>query len=120
MKFYFASRYRNKEKLLKFTQSLSAKKHKVVSSWLQIGSLKPYENNREHSQKMAAKIVREIKSCDVFVLLSDRAGTDMFIEFGLAVAFNKKIYVVGKWNKRSLMHFYPSIIQLDKIEEVLN
>ncbi len=120
MKFYFASRYRNKEKLLKAADLLIAKKHKVVSSWLHAGSFKPYENNREHSRKMAAKITREIKSCDVFVLLSDRAGTDMFIEFGLAVAFDKKIYVVGKWNKRSLMHFHPQIKHVDTIEEVIS
>lgn len=119
MKFYFASRYRNREKLLKFSTLLVDKKHKIVSSWLNVGSLKPYEENREHSRRMAAKITREIKSCDVFVLISDRAGTDMFIEFGLAAAFGKKIYVVGKWNKRSLMHFHPNIRHISKIEELL-
>jgi hypothetical protein len=119
MKFYLASRYRNKEKLLKFSKLLVKEKHKIVSSWLKIGSLKPYEDNREYSRKIAARIVREIKSCDAFVLVSDRAGTDMFIEFGLAVAFQKKIYVVGRWNKRSLMHFCPSIVHLNKIEELL-
>lgn len=118
MKFYLASRYRNKEKLLKLAQLLAEGKHTVVSSWLGTGSLKPYEENRVHSRKMAAKITREVKACDVFVLLTDRAGTDMFIEFGLAVAFRKKVLLVGKWNKRSLMHFHPQIIQVDSLKDV--
>ncbi len=120
MKFYFASRYRHKEKLLKISKLLEAKKHKVVSSWLSVPSLKPYEENKKESRKMAAQIVREIKSCDVFVLISDRAGTDMFVESGIAIAFKKKIYVVGRWGKRSLMHFHPSIKHIDKLEELLN
>lgn len=119
MKFYLASRYRNKEKLLQFSKLLNLKKHKVVSSWLKEGSLKPYGENREHSRKMATRITKEIKSCDAFVLMSDRAGTDMFIEFGLAVAFDKKIYVVGKWNMRSLMHFHPNIKHFDSLEGIL-
>lgn len=119
MKFYFASRFRNKEKLLSTAKILMQNKHKIVSSWLYTGSLKPYEENREHSRKMAAKIVKEIKSCDAFVLLSDRAGTDMFIEFGLAVAFGKKIFIIGKWNKRSLMHFHPQIKHIDSLVEFI-
>lgn len=68
---------------------------------------------------MAAKIEKEIKSCDVFILISDKAGTDMFVESGLAIAFKKRIYVVGRWNKRSLMHFHPQIKHVDSLEELL-
>lgn len=119
MKFYFASRYRHKEKLLKISKFLEAKKHKVVSSWLYIQSLKPYEENQKQSRKMAAKIEKEIKNCDVFILISDKAGTDMFVESGIAIALKKKIFVVGKWNKRSLMHFHPRIIHVDSLESLI-
>lgn len=120
MKFYFASRYRHKEKLLKISKLLEAKKHKVISSWLRVDSLRPYEEHQKESKAMAARIEKEIKNCEVFVLISDKAGTDMFVESGIAIALKKKIYVVGKWNKRSLMHFHPQIKHVDTIEEVIS
>ncbi len=67
---------------------------------------------------MAKKIESEIKKCDTFVLISDRAGTDMFVELGIATSLKKKIYIVGKWNKRSLMHFHPSIKHVDLLNLV--
>ena len=32
---------------------------------------------------------------------------------------NSRIYVVGKYNKRSLMHFHPFIIHVDSLNDVL-
>lgn len=116
MKFYFASRIKNKEKLLKFSEVLEKNKHKVVSSWMNTGSLKPYEDREKDCKVMAKKIETEIKKCDIFVLISDKAGTDMFVELGIAISLKKKIYIVGKWNKRSLMHFHPSIKHIDSLD----
>jgi nucleoside 2-deoxyribosyltransferase len=119
MKYYFASRYHHREKLLKVADLLIAKKHKVVSSWLWVDSLRPYEENQKESRLMAARIEREIKNCDIFILISDKAGTDMFVEYGIAIALKKKIYIVGKWNKRSLMHFHPHITQIDSLKDII-
>lgn len=119
MKFYFASRYRHKGKLLKIKEQLEIQKHKVVSSWLTIDSLRPYDEHPKECRAMSARIEREIKSCDIFILISDKAGTDMFVELGIAIAQKKNIYVVGKWNKRSLMHFHPQIKHIDTLEEIL-
>ena len=120
MKFYFASRIKNKEKILKISEVLKKNKHSVVSSWLQTPSLKPYEKNKKSCKLMAKKIEHEIKKSDVFVLISDRAGTDMFVELGIAISLNKKIYIIGKWNKRSLMHFHPLINHISSVKELLN
>ncbi len=68
---------------------------------------------------MAARIEREVKNCDIFILISDKAGTDMFVESGIAIALKKKIYIVGKWNKRSLMHFHPNITRVDSLESLI-
>ncbi len=119
MKFYFASRYRHKEKLLKIKEQLEMHKHKVVSSWLTVDSLRPYEERSKECRAMAARIEREIKSCDILVLISDKAGTDMFIESGIAIALKKKIYVVGTWGKRSLMHFHPMITHVSALSDIL-
>lgn len=118
MKFYFASRYRHREKLLKVKEQLEAHKHRVVSSWLTVDSLRPYDERSKECRAMAARIEREIKSCDIFILISDKAGTDMFIESGIAIALKKEIYVIGKWGKRSLMHFHPKIKHVATLSEI--
>ena len=119
MKFYFASRFRHKEKILDISKILESKKHKVVSSWIYNPSLKPYEENEKECRLMAKKIESEIKKSDVFVLISDRAGTDMFVELGIAISLKKKIYVIGKYGKRSLMHFHPGIKNLISMGDLL-
>lgn len=120
MKFYFASRFKNKEKILKISEVLKNNKHKVTSSWLEAPSLKPYSENEKSCRLMANKIENEIKKSDILVLLSDRAGTDMFVELGMAISLKKKIYIVGKWNKRSLMHFHPSIKHTTSLKDLVN
>lgn len=120
MKFYFASRFRHKAKILEISKLLESKKHKVVSSWINNPSLKPYEENEKQCRLMAKKIESEIKKSDIFVLISDRAGTDMFVELGIAISLKKKIYVVGKYGKRSLMHFYPEIKHIFSIKDLFD
>lgn len=66
---------------------------------------------------MAKKIEKEIKKCDTFILISDRAGTDMFVELGIAIGLRKKVYVVGGHNKRSLMHFHPHVHHIEGLNE---
>jgi len=118
MKWYFASRTRHQETISKIYQTLRNKGHTVVFDWTQLKIVKPYE---EHSCKAIAEdISTSIPNADIFVLISDAAGTDMFVELGIALAHKKKIYVVGEHNKRSLMHFHPSIIHVDTIKEVLD
>ncbi len=119
MKIYFTSRYKNKEKILSLTDILEKNKHKVVSSWINEPLLKPYSQNEKQCGLMAKKIEAEIIKSDIFILISDRAGTDMFVELGIAIACNKKIFIVGKYNKRSLMHFYPKIKHINTMDDLL-
>ena len=119
MKFYFASRFRYKEKISEISKLLESKKHKVISSWINSPSLKPYEENEKECRLMAKNIESEIKKCDVFVLIDDRAGTDMFVELGIAISLKKKIYVVGKYGKRSLMHLHPQIKNMLSMDDLL-
>ncbi|MEZ4103576.1 MAG: hypothetical protein R3B55_03455 [Candidatus Paceibacterota bacterium] len=118
MKFYFASRFKKKNELLRLRDSLEKEKHKVISSWIDAPSLKPYSDNKKKCSLMAKKIESEIKKCDVFVLLSDKSGTDMFVELGIAAALKKKIYIIGKHNQRSLMHFHPLFKHVDSVEKL--
>src|SRR3989338_6338937 len=87
--------------------------------------MKPYNENSNQSSLVAKEISVALKDVDIFVLITDEAGTDMFIELGIVIGRwldnNKtKIYAVGKFNDRSLMHFHPAIKRVDKLSNVFS
>ncbi len=121
MNWYFASRMRHREKLVKVAECLEKKGEKVVSSWLYEDSLKPYQENLEKVQVIAQEVVSSLSKTDIFVLVSDPEGTDMFIELGACLARNTgavKIYIVGEYSKRSLMQLHPAIFHVADLREL--
>ena len=122
MKWYFAARMERMELVKTWISRLEKKGHSIAYDWTSIENIRPYLENREKTAQVADQITKSIPDCDVFVLLSDAAGTDMFVELGIALASPKKprIYAVGKHNKRSLMHLHPEIIHADSMKEVFN
>ena len=125
MEWYFASRRRHKEFIDKIVNFLESQNHSVVYEWSKLGRLKPYHKNSDKSSLVAREIGNALKDVDIFVLISDEAGTDMFIELGIVIREwmqNKKIkiYIVGKFNDRSLMHHHPSIKRVNKIRDVFS
>lgn len=124
MKWYFASRTRHKDIIKSVGKLLEKYNHNIIFNWTSLDKLIPYDKNEDLCKDISQKISSSIKDSDIFVLISDPEGTDMFIELGIAIssfAKNKspKIYVVGEYNKRSLMHFHPSIIHMNSLKEVL-
>ena len=125
MKWYFASRMRHKEAIDNIVNFLKSQNHKVVYEWSKLDSMKPYPENSNQSSLVAKEISVALKDVDIFVLITDEAGTDMFIELGIVIGRwldnNKtKIYSVGKFNDRSLMHFHPAIKRVDKLRDVFS
>jgi len=125
MKWYFSSRTRHKDTIKSIGELLNKYNHKMNFNWTLLNKLTPYYKNEHLCEEIANKISSAIKDSDVFVLISDKEGTDMFIELGIAIKSflqnNKpKIYIVGKYNKRSLMHFHPSINHVFSLKEVFN
>ena len=125
MKWYFASRVRHKETINKIADFLKFQNQQVVSEWSKLGSLKPYNENSDKSTSFAKNVGNSLKDTDIFVLIVDEAGTDIFVELGIVIGRwlenNKiRIYIVGKFNDRSLMHFHPAIKQIDKLSDVFS
>ena len=123
MKWYFASRRRHEDKIKYLIENLSDFGHESSFDWTSLGSMKPYEENEEICKENAYRISKAIRESEVFVMISDKEGTDMFFELGLGVGNNidkgsPRVYVVGKYNNRSLMHFHPSINRVKSIEAV--
>lgn len=121
MKWYFAARVRHKEKLVEVFDCLKNKGEEVVSDWVYQKSLKPYSENLEEVQKLATNITEAIKETDIFVLISDLEGTDMFVELGICLARDAgrvKIYIIGEHSKRSLMQLHLAITHVADLKEL--
>ena len=123
MKWYFASRIRHKDTIKSLGQILKKHGHQFSFDWSSLPSLKPYKDHAKDCRELANSVGESLKDTDIFVLISDEAGTDMFIEIGIAIGINManknlKIYNVGPHNQRSLMQFYPSINGVDTLEEI--
>jgi hypothetical protein len=125
MKWYFASRMRHKESIGKVESLLKAQNHEIGYEWSKLDSLKPYNENANKVSLLAKEISLSLSDVDIFVLIADEGGTDMFIELGIAIAkwvnsANIRIYAVGNFNDRSLMHFHPAIKRVNKLSEVFS
>lgn len=124
MKWYFAGRVRHKEKLKEIFKYLEIKGETVVSDWVYEGSHKPYSENLEKVQVLARRVVTSLLDTDIFVLISDPEGTDMFVELGVCLGKSKidpdsiRIYIVGEYSKRSLMQLHPSVQHFENIQEL--
>jgi hypothetical protein len=123
MKWYFASRTRHRERIKEISGFLSKKGEAVLSDWVHEDSLRPYGENLDKVHSLSKRVVGSILDADIFVLISDPEGTDMFVELGIALG-NKavqngiRIYIVGEHARRSLMQLHPSIIHTDTIGDV--
>jgi hypothetical protein len=124
MKWYFASRVRHTEKLIQVCKFLESQNHEIGSTWVYGKSLKPYHENVAEVQKVGTENSLEILKSDIFVMISDPEGTDMFVELGIALGKNitglgvPKIYIVGEYSKRSLMQLHPAVIHVDTLNQV--
>ncbi len=124
MKWYFASRTRHKEKIGLLKKILEENNNSVTFDWTSTDDFNSSNNDYKRYKEISEKISKDVSNADIFVLISDPAGTDMFVELGIAINnymnknLQKKIYVVGKYNKRSLMHFHPSITHVNSIKEI--
>ena len=124
MKWYFACRTRHTEKLVAVTHLLESNGETVRSDWVFVGNLAPFEENLEKVQEVMSHNTEAILDTDVFVLISDPEGTDMYTELGVALGKraaakdSPRIYIVGEHSKRSPMQLHPAIVRVETLAEV--
>ncbi len=53
------------------------------------------------------------------MLFTDQAGTGMHTELGVALAENKKVFVIGKHLNTNIFFFHPSIKRLNSINDLV-
>lgn len=124
MNWYLASRMRHRETIKKINSLLKSKNQNISYEWAELKTLKPYPENKTECSKVAKEISESISNTDIFILISDKEGTDMFIELGIILEKwrdnkLKKVYILGKHKDRSLMHFHPAIKKEETLKEIL-
>jgi len=124
MKWYFASRTKHAPALSQVKNELRKQGHTILYDWTVLGTLKPYKANTQAAGEVARQIIEVLNDVDVFVLLIDEGGTDMFVELGAALHTwhtrqkHMRIYAVGQYTDRSLMHCHPAIQTCETVEQV--
>lgn len=124
MKFYIAARLRQKERVKLLIDQLGKLGHKSITPWLNDKNIKPYEKHASLAKKYALKCIMAIRKCDIFILLSDRSGTGMYTEFGIAILLNilfkrPQIYIIGKYFSGTIFFFHPSIKRLGGVNKLI-
>ncbi len=125
MKWYFASRTRYKEKINLIIKTLENVGETISYNWSSGAMFIFSEDTKKEMSNMAKDIGLAIRDTDIFVLISDKQGIDMFVELGLMLhhcLYNPKakIYIIGEYGKRSLMSLHPGIKHLDSLRDVFN
>ncbi len=124
MKIYIAARFGKKQEVRNLYELLKERGHEITLDWTTHEFIKPFEDNQEIAEKYSVEDIEGVRNSDVFILLTDEAGTGMYVELGAAIFSNiefgkPKIYVIGEYTSRSMFYFHPSVNRRKSIEEVL-
>lgn len=125
MNVYVAAVFEKRQEVRDVYARLRERGHTIAEDWTQHQPVKPYDQNAERSCAYAMADITAARSCDVFILLSDAAGTGMYIELGAAISSHlergmPRVYVIGDHAARSLFYFHPSVARRQTLDEVLD
>lgn len=117
MKIYLASRFERQTELRVYAGQLRAAGHIVTARWLVEESdvvLKSgWASDPNVLIKFAQADLKDIEDCDLFAVFTHdgMARGGMHVELGYALAFNKRVMVIGP--RPTLFHFLPHVLQFD-------
>lgn len=118
MKIYIASHSR--ELALEIEQQIKHNtNHKIVSRWIYC----PFNPTNSYSlsdrQRIAEEDVNDVKSCDLLVLQSgeEKYPGGKFVELGIALGLNKKVYVIGR--EENMLIYYKDITICSTINDFI-
>lgn len=100
--------------------------------WTTLPVMKPFEDHIEEATLAAEAMARAVMECDILIVLFADAGIGFHIESGGALVASiiqtfiggaskqKKIYIVGEGNGRSIFYFHKSVKRLPDVSALLN
>lgn len=103
----------------------------IVYDWTRMPVAKPFEDHLEESTQAAEAMAKAVMECDILIVLFAQAGIGFHIETGGALVASiiqsfiggkqkqKKIYVVGEGNDRSIFYFHKSVQRIPDVSTLL-
>ena len=132
MKIYLAARYSRRAELLVYAGQLREAGHEVTSTWLQGEHQLANRHNTAGAVEAATDTVpmvaqpfaladyADVWAADVVVSFTEapRSGASRggrHVEFGLALAWNKSVVIVGP--RENVFHTLPQVVRLNDFQE---
>lgn len=125
MRFYIASRTAKIKEVKEIYNQIREKGYEISYDWTKIPNIgRPFDQIPEITKGHVKKIIKGIRDSDVFIMISDKEGTDMYGELASAISFNSmnkkpKVFVLGSNLSPSVFPFHPSVKIKRSIEEIL-
>lgn len=113
MKFYVASKFENQLTVGNIIQRLTEKGHVNTYDW---------RGNEDLTEKAAMEDADGVYQADfvVGVFIDNYIYKGAICEIGMALAWNKTIYILGDWLDAMIFMKLPNIIKIKSIEEIPN
>lgn len=124
-KIYLAGRYSRRAELFHYAGRLSSLGYQVTSRWLNgTHDLQSGPDDDELRRQIAMEDVADIRRCDILIVFTEEQGTGSsgrggrHVEFGIAFALNKAIWVVGP--RENVFHCLPGLYYISNWEDLLD
>ncbi len=125
MKLYLAARYSLKDVVAQAADYLTKHGHKIISDWhleTYPPDVKVQDVPEAENQHFAVKDCIQIRHSDAMLFWAEHPDTPTVrggrhVEFGIALALDKTIYVIGP--KENIFHYLPSkVIHIDGLDKI--
>jgi len=117
MKIYLASRFSRIDEMRKYADELKEDGHEITASWVYGG-----EEGLTFTD-IATLDIADVRRCDAIVSFTEPYGSSnpgggRHTEFGLGIAFDKLLYLVGE--REQVFHWHPSVVQFPQFKHLRN
>jgi hypothetical protein len=126
---YLCSRYSRRDELRQVRERLQNAGHTITSEWLDtdwvIDAEKEFAASHapaEFREEYAVKDLDNVLACEILIAFTEPSGNGglrggRHVEFGAALAWGKKIVVVGQ--RENIFYFHPRVQFFQTTEEML-
>ena len=133
-RFYIASKVGVMDEIVNAVRDeLVRRGYEEIYDWRQNVIEKPFEDHPDQVEKAAEKMAYGVMHCDILIVLTAAGGIGYHIEMGGAFIASiilhfitgqkpqveKRIFVVGKDNNRSVFYFHPLVTRLPNVATLL-
>lgn len=130
MRIYLAARYSRNEEMRKYRDDLAKLGHEVTSRWidqhggLELTSCSPerLENRPADCARFAEVDILDLEMAGLLIVFTEIGPSDSkggkHVEFGIALALDKKIAIVGP--RENVFYCLPRISKFDTFDELVD